>query len=305
MKTTASDLASDDLRARLRRLSEMLQEVIRGQTEVLERLAAAVTRMELGAVPPRGPRGVAVFAGTTGVGKTQSAMILAETLWGPGHLAIFDASEHQNIASLPVLLGDRGGDRGQFGEAYLRVPHGVWLIDEIEKAHPQILQLLLQMADAGRVTQANGKTLDLSRIYLILTTNLGSAEILGREHLTFTSLERHVTRAVEQWLRPELLARLGAPYVFRPLSREVQCEIAAQRLTALLDWQRQEGRQVVAAEGVLDLLMRRGFSPRLGARPLLQASDELVGNAIAAELLRGGSGCGTLTVVGDSLELVS
>lgn len=112
----------------------------------------------------------------------------------------------------------------------------MWLLDEIEKAHPEFVHLLLQMTDAGRLTLANGETLDLSRIYIVVTSNLGSAEILGREHLPFASLEKHVVRCIRRHLRPELLARFGKPYVFRPLPREIQAEIAAEHLTELMRW---------------------------------------------------------------------
>ncbi len=164
-----------------------------------------------------------------------------------------------------------------------------------------LVQLFLQMADKGHVTLASGETLDLSRIYLILTDNLGSAEIIGREHLTFTSLERNVVRAIEQFLRPELLARFGRPFVFRPFSRKVQAEIAGLRLADILLWQQSKGRVISADSEVLSFLIHRGFSRRFEARPLVAFIEESVGNAIKDSLLSGGSGC--LVVAGDQLRL--
>jgi ATP-dependent Clp protease ATP-binding subunit ClpA len=278
---------------------------IRGQPEVLTRLAAAVLRSELAAVPRRGSRGCFFFAGPTGVGKTATALALADFAFGPHRLVRFDCSEFKTLDSVTSLLGDRGQDCGRFGQAYARVPKGIWLFDEIEKAHPEFVHLFLQMTDAGRLTLANGETLDLGELYLIVTSNLGSTEILGREHLPFTSLERHVVRSIQRHLRPELLGRFGAPFVFRPLARAVQAEIAQFHLRALLDWQEQQhGRRIVADDAIVRFLLQVGFSPRLGARPLLDTLREQVGNAIVASLLAGGNGSGRLAVAGNGLQLL-
>ena len=201
-------------------------------------------------------------------------------------------------------FGNRAGDRGRLGQAFDQIQNGVWLWDEIEKAHPELVQLFLQMADEARVTLACGETLDLRNIYLIVTSNLGSAEIIGREFLTFTSLERHVVNAIEQFLRPELLGRFGRPYVFRPLSRDVQVQITGQRLDELLAWELEQGRQIQPHPEVLPFLIHRGFSPRLGARPLLRFIEEMVGDAVADCLWNGGSGDGLLIVNGEQLEVV-
>jgi ATP-dependent Clp protease ATP-binding subunit ClpA len=276
---------------------------IRGQEEALARLIDAIVNAELETVPQRGPRGRFFFAGPTGVGKTETAKVLAEPLFGPNKLFRFDCSEYKTLASLEGLLGNRAGDPGRLGQAYARCSEGVWLWDEIEKAHPELVHWFLQMADEGQITLACGETLDLRNIYLIVTTNLGSAEIIGRENLTFTSLERHVVAAIEQFLRPELLARFGQPYVFRPLSRAVQAEIAEQRLNDLLHWHQERGRQLRPHPEVLPFLIHRGFSPRLGARPLLTFIEERVGSAVAKDLRARGNGSGMLSVNGDRLEV--
>lgn len=289
----------------LDRLDEELQARIKGQPEVLNRLAEAVLRRELNAVPRRGCCGCFFFAGPTGVGKTATALALADLLFGPRRLVRFDCSEFKTLDSVMSLLGDRTGDRGRFGQAYSAVGQGVWLFDEIEKSHPEFVHLFLQMTDAGRLTLANGDTLDLSRLYIVVTTNLGSAEILGREHLPFASLERHVIRCIQRHLRPELLGRFGAPYVFRPLSRAVQAEIAALHLGKLLEWQvGEQGRQMVFEPAVTQFLLQRGFSTQLGARPLLDALEELVGNAVVQNLKAGHGGHGRLVVVDNQLHLL-
>ena len=148
-----------------------------------------------------------------------------------------------------------------------------------------------------------GQLRDLRRIYIFVTSNLGGAEILGREHLPFVTLEKYVTRCVRRHLRPELVARFGAPLVFRPLNRGVQTEIAATKLDELIDWNRQQGREISCEDGVVRLLVQRGFSPELGARPLLDTIEELAGDAIVEQLLAGGHGHGRLATNGTLLRL--
>ena len=290
--------------ATLEILKAQLFHRIRGQTEVLTRLLQAMERRELETTPQRGARGSFFLAGPTGVGKTETARTIAEVLFDGAELLRIDCSEYTTPAAVEGLRGDRVGDRGRLGQAYDRNPRGVWLWDEIEKAHPDLIKLFLQMTSAARLTLACGDTLDLRGIYLIVTSNLGSAEITGRENLTFTSLERHVVRCIERFLSPELLARFGKPYVFRPLTRAVQAEIATQCLKDLLDWHRQQGRNIEFHPHVLSFLINRGFSPRLGARDLLAFVEESIGDAVARSLRSGGTGSGLLKVVGNRLEIV-
>jgi ATP-dependent Clp protease ATP-binding subunit ClpA len=288
----------------LRRLLAELAANIKGQPDVLQRLSAAVRRREHLAVPPRGCRDAFLLAGPTGVGKTETARVLARYLFGPAGFVRFDCSELQTVDSVMALLGDRQGDRGRFGEAHAQGPEGVWLFDEVEKAHPKFPQLFLQMTAAGRVTLANGETLDLARHYLVVTTNLGSGEILDRQHLPFTSLEKRVVRCIQRQLSPELLGRFGAPLVFRPLTRAVQAQITELHLGRMLEWQTTQERRVTCDPAALELILQRGFSRKLGARPLLDTLDELVGNAIVLDRESGGNGSGHLVVDNDSLLLV-
>src|SRR5262249_21281315 len=140
----------------------------------------------------------------------------------------FDVSEFATPQSMEVALGDGRKLRGRLAAAHDAVPEGIWLFDEIEKGCEEFKDLLIQMTDAARVTTASGRTLDFSRIYIIGTSNLGSREILERDHLPFTSLETHVVQCLEQWLRPELLGRFESPVVFRPLDWSTQKEIAVK-----------------------------------------------------------------------------
>lgn len=292
------------LRRDLVTLRAKLLQHIRAQDEVVHRLVDAIERRETSVVPQRGPRGAFLLAGPTGVGKTFLAEQLAGALFGPDKFERFDCSEYKSLDKYDELLGNRSGDCGRLGQAFARVPEGVWLFDEVEKAHPEFVHLFLQAADAARVTLANGQVLSLSRLYLMLTTNVGSAGIAGREHLPFTSLERHVTRAIEKWLRPELLGRFGRPYVFRPLDQAAQHQITQDRLDEIVEWNRAQGREVRVQPNVVSFLACRGFSRHFGARALRQVIEELVGNALKNNLFQGGSGSGTLTVSGDQLVLV-
>lgn len=292
---------------KLQELEKKLSERIRGQAEALTCLIQAIRRRELDTVPQHGPRGCYVFAGPTGVGKTETARIVAETLCGPETFLRIDCSEYKSLDGLTALLGDPAGHRGRLGRACDRGREGVWLWDEIEKAHPELVQLFLQMADAGRLTLACGETLDLGGVYLILTTNLGSAEIIGREHLTFTSLERHVLQSLEHFLSPELVGRFtryAKPMVFRPLTKPVQTEITERWLNNLLEWHGAKGWRIEVHPDVLSFLVYRGFSKRLGARVLIGFIEEQVGNAIAACLMAGQQPHGILVVDGDRLKLV-
>ena len=142
------------------------------------------------------PRGSFLFLGPTGVGKTQVTIAFTEFLMSPDHLFRFDMSEYQTPESIGVLLGGKLGERGTLALARDRHDHGTLLCDEIEKAHPRVLDIFLQILDAARVTMANGETLDLSGFYIVFTSNIAAAEMLELQHSTFATMERHVlTRA--------------------------------------------------------------------------------------------------------------
>ncbi len=283
--------------------SEMKRRVC-GQAEAINRLSAAVQRRELGAVPPLGRERCLIFAGPTGVGKTETARALAELVFGEGHLHRFDCGEFRTPEAVASLLGNRVGDRGRFGQAFDAVSKGVWLLDELEKAHPEFMPLLMAMTDAGRLTLASGETLDLSGLYLIATSNLGSAEILGRQHVPFATLEKHVIRSIHRHFRPELVARFLTPLVFRPLDPDTQIRVVALHLNRFVEWHAQRGVHVQAGVEVLRFLVQAGHSSRLGARPLIDAIHQHVGDALASHLLGGGGGRGHLVVVGNRLRLV-
>lgn len=261
-------------------LKAELLAAVQGQEAVVERLNAAVLRREMGTVPPRAVRGAFIFAGPTGVGKTALATRLAHSLFGNEGFFRFDCSEYKTLSAYDRLFADGPDGIGLFSRAISAATESVWLFDEIEKAHPDFAHLFLQAADAARLTLSNGRTIDLSEIYFVLTTNLGSAAILERPHLPRTTLENHVIRALEGWLRPELQGRFERPFVFEQLSRKAQAEIASRRLEKILQWHAGSGRKITVDSDVLSFLIAKGYSARLGARPLLRTIDELVGNAL-------------------------
>lgn len=287
----------------LQGLYQELTTRIVGQEEVHERLVRAVLRMELGAVPPGGTERCFLFAGPPGVGKTETAETLASLVFGPRCFVRFDCAEFKTLERVNDLLGNRAGDGGRFRQAYAQVSRGVWLFDEIEKAHAEFVHLFLAMTEANRVTLADGETLDLGGVYLMVTSNLGSAEILGRENLPFVSLENRVIRSVERHFRPELLRRFGKPFVFRPLDRRTQGRIVALHLGRFLDWQARQGRTIEAGPEIVQFLATVGFSPRLGAGPLLGVIREQIGDALVELLQAGESGSGRLVIDGQRLKL--
>ena len=296
---------SDSRAVELRKLLPFLQQRIRGQDHVLPRIVSLLQRGELGLTKTLRPRGSFLFLGPTGVGKTEVTLNFTRSLFGEEFLFRFDMSEYQTQESLAVLLGGKLGERGTLALAYDRHSSGTLLFDEIEKAHPRVLDVFLQILDAARVTMASGETLDLSGFYVVFTSNIGSAEIVGLQHSSFATMERHVLARAQQTMRPELYARITEKLVFNKLTYDIQLEIARLLLTQELAFMRDKGHCLEPAETVLPFLVRRGFHPRLGARPMRDMVEKSIGDAVAAHLLADGDGCGLLTVTetGDRLEI--
>ena len=252
--------------------------------------------MELGLTKPGRPKAGFLFLGPPGIGKTELTLCFSDYLLGAGSVHRFDMSEYQNQNAVGLLLGEHLGERGLLGAAIDRCAVATLLFDEIEKAHPRVLDLFLQMLDAARVTMADGSTLDLSRCYIVMTSNLGSAEVMGLHHSAYATMERHVLTRAQQSLRPELYARLTERLVFNRLSYDVQVEIAQLRLEEEIAFYATRGHQIIAGKDVLNFLVRIGYHPRLGARPLRDAVERLIGDAVAADLLAGDDGSGVLNV---------
>ena len=269
----------------LRHLEAHLCERIRGQDHAIPRVVAALHRGELGLTTSTRPRGSFLFLGPTGVGKTELSVAFTNYLLGSEKLFRFDMSEYQTQESLAVLIGGRVGEVGLLGMARAKSATGTLLFDEIEKAHPRVLDLFLQILDAARVTMASGETLDLSGFYVVFTSNIAASEILTLQHSSFTTMERHVLAKAQRTLRPELYARIAEKLVFNRLSYDVQMEIARSHIERELSFLRDKGFHLAAGQQLIAFIMQRGFHPRLGARPLRDAIEKHLRGAVADAML--------------------
>jgi ATP-dependent Clp protease ATP-binding subunit ClpB len=272
---------------RLRNLQGQLADRIRGQNHVIPPVVSLLQRGEFGLTTPNRPRGSFLFLGPTGVGKTELSLVFTDYLLGKDKLFRFDMSEYQTQESLSVLLGGRVGETGLLGIAIAKSANGTLLFDEIEKAHPRVLDVFLQILDAARVTMASGETLDLSGFYIVFTSNIAAAEIINLQHSSFATMERHVLSKAQRTLRPELYARITEKLVFNRLSYDVQMEIARLHIARELAFLREKDFKTTVGKEVVSFLMQRGFHPRLGARPLRDTIEKYFRGAIAKAALAG------------------
>lgn len=278
----------------LQELDVLLPREIRGQSHTIPRIVSAVRRGELGLTKPSRPRGSFLLLGPTGVGKTETVVVTTNHVFGDGKLFRFDMSEFQNQEALGLLLGARLGEIGYLGAVRDRAAEGSLLFDEAEKAHPRVLDILLQLLDAARLTVATGQTLDFSGFYVWLTSNIGSAELMSLQHSNEATLERHVLTRAQQALRPEIFARVNEKLVFHRLSYEHQLEIAEKFLSREIEFLAARGHRIELDKTALPFLVRKGFHPKLGARPMRDAVEKLVGDAVTECLLAGRPACGIL-----------
>lgn len=279
---------------KLQELDVLLPREIRGQSHTIPRITSAVRRGELGITKPSRPRGSFLLLGPTGVGKTETVVVATNHVFGEGKLFRFDMSEFQNQEALGLLLGARLGEIGYLGAVRERAAEGSLLFDEAEKAHPRVLDILLQLLDAARLTVATGQTLDFSGFYVWLTSNIGSAELMSLQHSNEATLERHVLTRAQQTLRPEIFARVNEKLVFHRLSYEHQLEIAEKFLSREIEFLAARGHKLELDKTALPFLVRKGFHPKLGARPMRDAVEKLVGDAVTECLLAGRTACGML-----------
>jgi ATP-dependent Clp protease ATP-binding subunit ClpA len=276
---------SSDILHKLRHLEAHLQNYIKGQDHVLTTIVSVLQRGELGLAHPSRPKGSFLLVGPTGVGKTEVTMCFTDYLFGEGHLHRFDMSEFQNQSSVGLLLGNDSREEGMLGRALSKHEGGTLLFDEMEKAHPLVLDLFLQILDAGRITLANGETKSLNHHYIVFTSNIGAAEAMRMESSAFASVERTVLRRVDQVLRPELVARISEKLVFNRLPFTVQRAICvlmvereSNRLNAL-------GFDLHIDEATIEQLVREGYHRTLGARPMRNTVDRFLQDAVIRPVL--------------------
>ena len=277
-------------------LEEQLHKRVVGQDRAVEAVSNAVRRSRAGLSDPHRPVGSFLFLGPTGVGKTELARALAEFLFDDERSMVrIDMSEYMEKHSVSRLIGAPPGyvgydEGGQLTEAVRRRPYSVVLLDEVEKANPEVFNVLLQLLDDGRLTDGQGRTVDFSNVVLIMTSNLGSQFI--DPDLPPEVVEERVMGAVRQEFRPEFLNRIDDVIVFDKLSREDLREIVEIQLGQLVD--RLAARRIDLSVGpdALDLLAERGFDPVYGARPLKRVIQKDLADPIASAILGGRYGDG-------------
>jgi ATP-dependent Clp protease ATP-binding subunit ClpB len=272
-------------------LEEYLHRRVVGQDRAVAAVAHAVRRSRAGLADPNRPIGSFIFCGPTGVGKTELARALAEFLFDDERAMVrIDMSEYMERHAVSRLIGAPPGyvgyeEGGQLTEAVRRRPYSVILLDEIEKAHPDVFNVLLQLLDDGRLTDGQGRTVDFTNTVLIMTSNLGSEHI--QPDLPDEVVEERVLEAVRRHFRPEFLNRVDDVIVFRRLTptqiRQI-VEIQIDRLRARL---RERRIDLVLTDAAADLLAREGYDPSYGARPLKRVIQRRLENPLATKILEG------------------
>ena len=288
---------------KLRTLPQRLKVRLIGQDLAIDLVAERLQHGELGLTTPGRPKASFMFLGPTGVGKTELTLRFTEDLIGPGRVVRLDMSEYQTADRLALLLGT-AEEPGRIAEGFDGCEgRGTLLFDEIEKAHPRVLDVLLQLLDAARLTTGRNRVIDFSEWYVVLTSNIGAQRIMTMRKSKYETMERLVRQDAQRELRPEIFARITVTVVFNKLNYDAQCDIAggmiAQECAALSA----RGYAVRPEDSVSGVIIQRGYHERLGARPMRDATELLIRNAIAQELLRGGDGTGRLMPHSDGQQL--
>ncbi|MEU6235291.1 ATP-dependent Clp protease ATP-binding subunit [Kitasatospora sp. NPDC047058] len=305
-------------RERLLRLEEHLHERVIGQDEAVTAVAQAVRRGRAGMGDPERPTGSFLFLGPTGVGKTELAKALAALLFGdPDRMIRFDMSEFQEKHTVSRLVGSPPGyvgydEAGQLTEAVRRKPYSVLLFDEVEKAHPDVFNLLLQVLDDGRLTDSQGRTVDFRNTVVIMTSNIGSQRILdhagnvdARSGAPDPALRDDLMRDLRQRFRPEFLNRIDEVIVFQALTRKDLLKVVDLMLDRSRRRLKAQDVLLEVTEGAKEWLVNRGHQPEFGARPLRRTIQSELDNRISNLLLDGSVRAGDTLIaeVGDG-ELV-
>ncbi|MCC6652283.1 MAG: ATP-dependent chaperone ClpB [Candidatus Eisenbacteria bacterium] len=289
---------------KLLKMEERLHQRVIGQDEAVRVVSEAVRRARAGLQDPSRPSGSFLFLGPTGVGKTELARALAEFLFDDEKAVIrLDMSEYQEKHTVARMIGAPPGyvgyeEGGALTEAIRRRPYAVVLLDEVEKAHPEVLNVLLQLLDDGRLTDGQGRTVDFRNTLVIMTSNLGSDAILEFGENDQKAMEAHVHSALRAHFRPELLNRLDEIVIFHSLTRahiRQVVELQVDRVRHLLA-DRRVG--LVLSDAALDALAAEGYDPHFGARPLKRTIQRRLQNPLAMQLLEGTYLPGDLAEVG-------
>jgi len=282
-------------RERLMKMEDQIRKRVVGQDEAVTALCNAVRRSRSGLSDPNRPIGTFLFLGPTGVGKTELAKALADFLFNdPNALIRIDMSEFMEPHSVARLIGAPPGyvgyeEGGRLTEAVRRKPYSVILLDEVEKAHPDVFNVLLQVFDDGRLTDGKGRTVDFKNTVIIMTSNIASQQIqkLTEEEGADWEIEAHVKDVLKQVFKPEFLNRIDETIVFHMLTRDHLKKIVEIQLRYLADRLKDRKIALEFTDKAKDLVMEEGYDPAYGARPLKRTIQQQIENPLAMELLAG------------------
>ncbi len=289
---------------RLLKLEEILHKRVVGQNEAVETVAKAIRRGRVGLKDPKRPIGSFLFLGPTGVGKTELSKALAEAMFGNENAIIrVDMSEYMEKHSVSKMIGSPPGyvgfeEGGQLSEQVRKNPYSVILFDEIEKAHPDVFNVLLQVLDDGRITDSQGRTVDFKNTIIIMTSNAGAQRIVDPKKLGFSNVENaesehkdmknNVMEEVKRLFKPEFLNRIDDIIVFRALSKEDVKGIAALMLKELKNrLAKQMDITLTYGDTVKNFIFEKGYDKKYGARPLKRAIQNYIEDSLAEEILSG------------------
>jgi ATP-dependent Clp protease ATP-binding subunit ClpB len=295
-------------RDKLLHIEDALHRRVVGQNEAVRLVADAIRRSRSGLADPNRPYGSFLFLGPTGVGKTELCKALAEFLFdSEQHLVRIDMSEFQERHSVARLIGAPPGyvgyeEGGHLTETVRRKPYSVILLDEVEKAHPDVFNVLLQVLDDGRMTDGHGRTVDFKNTVIVMTSNLGSHKI---QQMTDAGdgqalIKIAVLAEVKASFRPEFVNRIDEIVVFQPLGESQIAEIAKIQLKALEARLAKLEIRLTVSDAALKAIAEAGFDPVYGARPLKRAIQQQIENPLAKELLAGRYAAGDAVKVGAS-----
>ncbi len=297
---------------KLLRMEDDLGKRVIGQAEAVRAVSDAVRRSRAGIADPDRPTGSFLFLGPTGVGKTELAKALAEFLFDDERAMIrIDMSEYSEKHSVARLVGAPPGyvgyeEGGQLTEAVRRRPYSLVLLDEVEKAHPEVFDILLQVLDDGRLTDGQGRTVDFRNTILVLTSNMGS-QFLIEQTVPFEVRQEQVMAVVRQSFKPEFLNRLDDVVMFQPLSQTELAQIVDLQVAALDERLASRRISLAVTDAAKTWLAEQGFDPIYGARPLRRLVQKEIGDQLARAILSGDVRDGqavTVDVEGDHLVLV-
>jgi ATP-dependent Clp protease ATP-binding subunit ClpB len=288
-------------REKLLHLEEELHKRVVGQDEAIEAVSDAIRRSRAGLQDPKKPIGSFIFLGTTGVGKTELAKALANYLFDDdGMMTRIDMSEYQEKHSVSRLVGAPPGyvgydEGGQLTEAVRRKPYSVVLLDEIEKAHPDVYNVLLQVLDDGRLTDNKGRVVNFKNTIIIMTSNMGSQIIQenfekvdeSNKEQVVESTKAEVISLLRQTIRPEFLNRIDEVIMFQPLMKKEIKGIIGIQLDNLRELVAKNGIQLEFSDYALDFLAENGYDPQFGARPLKRLIQKEIINQLSKRILAG------------------